>query len=182
MYFYYSLNYKIEPLTIFFEILQTILPALVVFLAVYLVIKKFFDAQLTLEQLKLRKQQLQTRTEVKLQAYERLSLFCERISIPNLVMRLNAHEMTPDALYKSMLISIQKEYEHNLVQQIYVSDQLWEIIKLAKDQTIAMIDHEKESNGSSGTQENFVNRLMQISNLPIHTALAGIKKETQLMF
>ncbi|HMW75898.1 MAG TPA: hypothetical protein PKD40_09585, partial [Saprospiraceae bacterium] len=59
---------------------------------------------------------------LKLQAYERLSLFCERISIPSLILRLNQPGMNTQALRYAMLISIQKEFEHNITQQMYISE------------------------------------------------------------
>ena len=76
---------------------------------------------------------------IRLQAYERLTLFLERISPQNLLKRVSpiSHEVED---YKSLLIqTVEQEYEHNLSQQIYVSDPCWRIISAAKNSTIQTI-------------------------------------------
>jgi hypothetical protein len=75
----------------------------------------------------------------KIQAYERLILLLDRISIPNLIMRLQSPDMTTESLSAAMVISIQKEFEHNVTQQLYVKDNLWNIITLIKDELSASI-------------------------------------------
>ena len=76
---------------------------------------------------------------IRLQAYERLTLFLERISPQNLLKRVSpiSHEVED---YKSLLIqTVEQEYEHNLSQQIYVSDPCWRIVSAAKNSTIQTI-------------------------------------------
>ncbi len=96
----------------------------------------------------------------KLQAYERLMLFLDRISIPNLIMRLQSPESRTDLLSVSMLISIQKEYEHNVTQQLYVKDNLWHIITLIKDEISAGISIASEEQ-SLGSNSDFINAVME---------------------
>jgi hypothetical protein len=76
---------------------------------------------------------------LKLQAYERLSLLLERINPSKLLIRvapLNDNKMD----YQNLLIHhIEQEYEHNLTQQIYVSDECWTMIVTAKNTTIQNI-------------------------------------------
>lgn len=76
---------------------------------------------------------------LRLQAYERMALFCERISIPQLLYRLNGSNMSAAGLRDAMLVAIQMEYDHNVTQQIFVSTKLWKIISLAKDDTAYVI-------------------------------------------
>ena len=66
----------------FLEILKYSIPALIVFATVYTIMKKYMDNQYALESLKFRQGQNQDILPLKLQAYERLMLLCERISIP----------------------------------------------------------------------------------------------------
>lgn len=171
-------------LNILLEILKLTLPALVVFLTVYYVLKQYLDNQYRLKILELKKDQQSHTLPLKLQAYERLSLFCERISFDSLVMRLRAGKMTVDQLRYAMLISVQKEYEHNLSQQVYVSEQLWEIIRIAKDEMLGIINSVGTDLNGNESAEYLSNRLLDLTEekgqLAIHKALQAIKKEATI--
>ena len=76
---------------------------------------------------------------IRLQAYERLTLFLERISPQNLLKRVSPISQEVED-YKSLLIqTVEQEYEHNLSQQIYVSDPCWRIVSASKNSTIQTI-------------------------------------------
>ena len=76
---------------------------------------------------------------IRLQAYERLTLFLERISPQNLLKRVSPISQEVED-YKSLIIqTVEQEYEHNLSQQIYVSDPCWRIVSAAKNSTIQTI-------------------------------------------
>ena len=81
-----------------------------------------------------------TTLPMRLQAYERLTLLCERINIPNLIKRLRAEGASVNDLRFALLIGIQQEFEHNVTQQIYVSDNLWNILRIARDNTAEVIN------------------------------------------
>lgn len=115
---------------------------------------------------------------VRLQAYERMALFLERISINSLVVRVAPNGKNKSD-YENLLISqIETEFEHNLSQQIYMSDECWNIIKAAKNATIQII----RSAGMSQTdspdklREDILNQTMEKQS-PSNTALAFVKKE-----
>ena len=76
-----------------------------------------------------------------LQAYERLVMLAERISIPSLVSRAN-QQGALDARSMQMLLieSVKQEYEYNTTQQIYVSPTAWEAVKSLKDQNMYIIN------------------------------------------
>lgn len=78
---------------------------------------------------------------LQLQAYERLVLFSERISIPNLVSRASQSGL-PSAREMQMLMleSIKQEFEYNASQQIYVSPVAWEAVKNLKEQNMLLIN------------------------------------------
>ena len=115
---------------------------------------------------------------IRLQAYERLALFLERISIPNLVVRV-APRSADKAAYENLLIkNIENEFEHNLSQQIYMSDQCWNVIKAAKNATIQAIRRAgmSESESADKLREDILNETMDLQS-PSATALAYVKKE-----
>jgi hypothetical protein len=115
---------------------------------------------------------------IRLQAYERLALFLERISIPSLVVRV-APKSADKAAYENLLIkNIENEFEHNLSQQIYMSDECWNIIKAAKNATIQAIRRAgmSESDTADKLREDVLNETMDRQS-PSATALAFVKKE-----
>ncbi len=115
---------------------------------------------------------------IRLQAYERMALFLERIAIPSLVVRV-APKSTDKSAYENLLIqSIEKEFEHNLSQQIYLSDECWNVIKAAKSATIQMIRKAgmSETDSADKLREDVLTETMDKPS-PSATALSFIKKE-----
>ncbi len=115
---------------------------------------------------------------IRLQAYERMALFLERISIPSLVVRikpLSSNKMD----YENLLIkNIENEFEHNLSQQIYLSDECWSVIKASKNATIKAIRSAamSQADTSDKLREDILNETMDKQS-PSATALAYVKKE-----
>ena len=172
-------------MNILLEILKLTLPALIVFLTVYFVLKNFLDHQQQMKMLDLKQDVSKTTLPLKLQAYERLSLFCERIAIPSLILRLNTPGINTQTLRYSLLISIQKEFEHNITQQMYVSEQLWKIIKIASDQTVDTINLLASKIGNESPAEVFVEAYYKFAEEskmdPVEKALAAIKQEAAIL-
>ncbi len=127
------------------EIIKITVPALIVFLTVYTLFKSYTDQQLRLRSMELKKEDRSVVLPLKLQACERLSLFCDRISLRNLLFRVRDDSMTADTLKTAMMVAIQQEYEHNISQQIYVSGNLWKIVTFAKNDTINVIHHVRKT-------------------------------------
>lgn len=115
---------------------------------------------------------------IRLQAYERMVLFLERISINSLVVRV-APKSQEKSDYENLLIKqIETEFEHNLSQQIYMSDECWNIIKAAKNATIQIIRSAgmSETDSPDKLREDILNQTIDKQS-PSATALAFIKKE-----
>ncbi len=115
---------------------------------------------------------------IRLQAYERMALFLERISITNLVVRVAPNNSDKNEYENLLIRTIEKEFEHNLSQQIYMSDECWNIIKAAKNATIQTIRKAamSESDTSNKLREDILNSTMDKQS-PSATALAFVKKE-----
>ena len=78
---------------------------------------------------------------LQLQAYERLVMLAERISIPNLVSRANQQQgLSARQMQLLLLESIKQEFEYNTSQQIYVSPVAWDAVKNLKDQNMLIIN------------------------------------------
>ena len=172
-------------MTVFLEILKMTIPALVVFVTVYFMMKQFLNKEYQVKVLEYQQKHSSTTTPLKLQAYERLSLFCERISIPNLLLRLKSDNQNAGLLRLSMLIAIQQEFEHNITQQVYVSDQLWQIVKIARDDTVNIINGVAEKLDPKAPGNDYSNMLLNYMNAQDFTtldkALQAIKKEAGVL-
>ncbi|MEM9920890.1 MAG: hypothetical protein AAF990_22515 [Bacteroidota bacterium] len=167
------------------EIIKVTVPALIVFLTVYYLLKQFMEGQYKVRMLEFKQNQQKTTIPLRLQAYERLSLFCERINIPGLVLRLRSEGMTAAQLRLTMMIAIQKEFEHNITQQVYVSDNLWKIIKIARDDVLNIINLIYNDTDPSQDAHEFGKAMFAFLEsrdvIPLDKALEAIKKEAALL-
>ncbi|MCW3091187.1 MAG: hypothetical protein JWP81_2256 [Ferruginibacter sp.] len=75
-----------------------------------------------------------------LQAYERLTLLTDRITLKNLVSRMHSVGLTADELQAGMVEAIRNEYEHNTTQQMYVNPEVWKAVTNMKEQNIFIIN------------------------------------------
>ena len=110
----------------------------------YLLVKRYFDnvQKERLLQMKIdeRRETLKVVTPIRLQAYERMALFLERISPDSLVLRCWQPGMDLRLLQGVMTKNIRDEWEHNLSQQIYINDATWLLIREAKDEMINLVN------------------------------------------
>jgi len=166
------------------EILKYILPSLVVFAAVYYIQKQKNQQEYNMKVLDDRGKYSKDAIPLKLQAYERLLLFCDRITIPNLTLRLRTPDMSAKELGTAMIIAVQKEYEHNLAQQLYTSNKLWDILTLAKNDTIALIsDTMKGMENNTGNQlaQSLMAQQAKLKSMPAQVATKAIKEEAKII-
>ena len=73
---------------------------------------------------------------LQLQAYERMTILCERIGLTNLLGRLPVNQLSAPELQNLMVQSIKTEFEYNVSQQLDVSQEAWGAIKNQKEQYI----------------------------------------------
>ena len=110
----------------------------------YLLMKRYFENQQKqqLLQMKLdeRQETLKVVTPIRLQAYERMTLFLERIGPNSLVLRCYQPGMDLHLLQGVMTKNIRDEWEHNLSQQVYLSAELWTRIREAKDEMVNLVN------------------------------------------
>ena len=122
------------------QILAYLLPALVVFMVVYIMLRNFTKEENARRKYLLAKESQKTTLPIRLNAYERMVLFLERISPDSLLVRLQDDTLTALQYHASLLIDIRAEYEHNVAQQVYISDEAWSMVKNAKENIIQLIN------------------------------------------
>ena len=77
---------------------------------------------------------------LQLQAYERLVLLCERISLPSLISRVSQPGLSAREMQLYLNETIKQEYEYNASQQIYVSTLAWDAVRNLRDQSMLIIN------------------------------------------
>lgn len=77
---------------------------------------------------------------LQLQAYERLVILCERISLPNLISRVSQPDLSARDMQYWLIENIKQEFEYNASQQIYISQIGWEAVRNLRDQTLLVIN------------------------------------------
>ena len=172
-------------LEVILEIFKFTIPALIVFLTVFYMFKRYSQTQYQQKALELKMDLTKQTLPIKLQAYERLLLLCERIDIHQMYFRLNTQNMNSRELMQSMMVTIQQEYEYNLAQQLYVSSNLWKIVTLAKDQILQIISQTGELTNPEDRSNVLLERInlvmSQMKSHPLEQAKDAIKKEVDLL-
>ena len=163
-----------------FEILKLILPAGIVFLTTYYLVKNFLGHEKDKKNVDLKLANQSVITPIRLQAYERVVLFLERINPNSMVMRLTKVGSASN-FQGELLRTIREEFEHNLSQQIYMSNRAWEAVVKAKEETIKIINVAStrvsaEANAMELAQA-IITITSQLSELPTKVAVETIKKE-----
>jgi len=150
------------------EILKYTIPAVVVLIATSIIVNKFLTSETEKKHLALFGKKADEILRLRLQAYERLIHFVERIHPNALISRHYMKGATAQDVQLSMIKNIREEYEHNLSQQIYVSNEVWETVKAAKEQEISMINQIGSQLPIGAPAQDFVTRLSEFA-LDEHT-------------
>jgi hypothetical protein len=165
---------------------KILLPASIVLYGVYLMVRSFVNKEIELKRLEVRGRSIETILPNRLQAYERICLFLERISPPNLLLRLNNPIYSARELHKILLDEIRNEYNHNVSQQIYMSEDVWNMVRNAKEDLTILINEASSAMGPEATGLDLSRKIFELtlekSVEPISHALTELKKEIQQTF
>lgn len=163
------------------DVLMYILPAFIVMMAMFFVIKRFLDRDHNVRMIEARKEAHKTLVPLKLQAYERLCIYLERISPPSLLPRVLTHGMSAARLRTELVNTINSEFEHNVSQQIYVTADAWKSIRNAKEETIHLIHtaYDKIPDSSNGIDlsRSIYEHIAKSGNIPSENALNILRLE-----
>ena len=122
------------------EILKYSIPAFCVLLATWLVMHKFYKSEADKRLWELKRLSQKEISPLRMRAYERLALLLERTTPEHMLMDVNLTEMTVLQLQQHLMRTIRLEYDHNLSQQVYVSEEVWIMILSARDQMVAFVN------------------------------------------
>lgn len=125
---------------LFLDLLKYTVPALVVALTTWLVLHKLLAAETERRAFELRKMNQNQLTPARLRAYERLTLLLERTQPEAMILRLDLQGMTNLELQTRLLQTVRDEFDHNVSQQIYVSQQAWVLVRNARENLVRIIN------------------------------------------
>jgi hypothetical protein len=165
--------------------LMYFIPAAIVLGAAYLLVKNFLDNDYRVRLLEVKKAMAKDMLPLRLQAYERLVLFLERISPANLLIRVNEENLSAMEFQNNLLKTIRAEYEHNMSQQVYITSLSWELIKMAKEDMVKVINIAAKEVGPNGTAVDLSREIFQVilstDKIPTYKALEHLKEEVRLL-
>lgn len=166
------------------DLLFSLLPALIVGAIAFYFFKQHIENEAGRRRFLLQKDMQKETFPLRLQAYERMALFLERIAPSKLLIRTHPTSSNKEDYETLLIASIEQEFEHNLSQQIYVTDECWNIITAAKNATIQLIrkaNMSEKTDTANKLREVILTELMERQS-PSKAALAFIKQEVSEMW
>ena len=158
----------LTPLAIFpagtdtiFILCLIVLPALLVFFTAQYMMKQHITNSVQLVKTEILKTNLNTFTPLKLQAYERIALFLERTSIPALIQSYAQAVLSARGFAAAATHAIKEEYSYNVSQQIYVSSQMWTLVKAIKEQHLQLLQNITASLPAEATAADLSQKLIE---------------------
>ena len=161
------------------EILAYTLPSIITGAVAYYLFNSYFKDQQNTRRWLLQKENQKDSLPLRLQAYERMALFLERINPSNLLIRITPFSSDKNQYENLIIEHINQEYEHNITQQIYVTDECWTLIQTAKNTTIQNIrkTNMNEKVDSANKLREAILRDLLDSQSPSTIALSFLKDE-----
>lgn len=168
------------------DILKYALPSIFLLILCYMMLSNFMENEEKRRSYFLKKETQKSALPIRLQAYERLSLFLERITPDRLLVRLHSQGMNAQQYQSLLTETIRAEFEHNLSQQIYVSDEAWKLLVDAKSATVGIInniakDFKADDDGMK-LRKMILNKTMEMESFPTKRALRYLKAEVKRDF
>lgn len=111
---------------------------------------------------------------LQLQAYERMTILCERIGLNNLLGRLPINQLSATELQNLMIQSIKTEFEYNVSQQLYVSQAAWDGIKNLKEQNIFIVNELASTLPQGAKGADLSKKIIELLSHEDHVSLQNI--------
>lgn len=168
------------------EFLKLIIPAAAIIYGMFLIIRGFLNRDLQARQLEIRGRSVETVLPLRLQAYERITLLLERLSPQNLLLRVDHAGLSAKDYQRLLLDDIRNEFNHNVSQQIYMSENTWALVKNSKEDLVVVINEAAMTLPENGTGLDLAKKIFALTIEkqvdPMGHALVELKKEIQQVF
>lgn len=168
------------------EILKFTIPSLVVLLCVWVVMRYLLKGEQERRLWEMKKNTEKEVTPIRLRAYERLALLLDRTEPEHLLADMNLTQMTKAELEQRLLLTVRREWEHNMSQQIYVGDEVWAKVMKARDEIASFIHTMALQMPAESTTLDYAKVLMSAYRLngttPHQIAMEALKDEVREMW
>ena len=169
-----------------YDLLKITIPAGLVLYAAYLLVRSILQKQLEEYQLSIRHKNQEIVLPIRLQAYERVCLLLERISPHNIIPKLNQKGMSAKELQGALVNEIRSEFNHNLSQQVYMSNDAWIYVSSAVEQLISLVNESGNELEAKATSLDLARKIfeknVQNEQDTIRGALTFVKSEIKELF
>ncbi|MEY2799180.1 MAG: hypothetical protein RI934_168 [Bacteroidota bacterium] len=170
----------------FLELLKLIIPSLIVFLTAYYIITSYLESDYNKKMLELKLANQNNLLPLRLQAYERLTIFIERINPSAMILRTHVNGLSAREFHQVLVQDIRAEFDHNVAQQMYVAPQTWTMIKTTKEDTINLINFAYNSLPKEATSVELSKQIFEslatAERNPHEVAITMIRTEVQTLF
>ncbi len=166
------------------NMLIMLVPSLIVAVTAYYFFNSYTKSEDQRRNVALHLEHAKQSLPLRLQAYERMALFLERIAIGNLLTRIPPQSDDKNMYEKKLVATIDQEFEHNVTQQIYVSQNCWNVVVASKNATIQMIRQANMSEKVENAQklrEILLNEIIE-NQPPTDTGLLFLKNEVSKLW
>lgn len=177
--FFVLQNLRLMDTSKIIEIIAYTLPSIVTGGVAYYLFNAYFQDQQNSRRWLMQKENQKQALPLRLQAYERMVLFLERIHPAQLVMRVVPPTEDKNDYATLLIHAIQTEFEHNLTQQIYLTNESWDVVTKSKNTTIQLIRKtslKMDIANASQLRESILKELIEME-APSSIAINFLKEE-----
>lgn len=171
---------------IVFQIALILVPAGAVLLTAVYFMRRESEKEMRSVQIELKKERQKFFLPNRVDAYQCIILLMERIHPNSLIMRHNNPGMPAAAMQVKLLEAIRNEYEHNIAQQMFISQATWDLVKKSKDETVKIIHLAGQQMNETSTAMELSSKIFEIvgeiGELPSDIAVRALKEEVQSLF
>jgi len=169
-----------------YDLLKILLPAALVLYGMYSLVNSYLNKEYQKRILELRMKNSEIVLPIRLQAYERICLLLERITPSNMLVRLSSAGQSAADYQRVLLAEIRNEFNHNVSQQMYMSEQAWAIVKRAKEDVVTLINSVYQSlpENAKGTDlaKKVLENVLTTEADPTGKAISFLKQEINQTF
>lgn len=168
------------------SLLQIILPGSLAVIGIYVVVKTLVQKDFEKKVLELRAGTQSHLLPLRLQAYERIVLLLERSSPQNLLLRVSNPVLNAGQLQQRLLQEVREEYNHNLSQQLYITEEAWALVRNAFEETVSLINASAQRTEAEAPGMELARAILETQmgreTDPLERALRAVKDEIRVMF
>lgn len=171
---------------LFTQLIAFALGGIISITAGYLLIRNDIQHYFRFKTMEHRKEDRAVLFPLRLQAYERIIIFLDRINPAQLLVRLHQQGISVSGLHGMILEEIKAEYQHNITQQLYIGEKSWDAVRKLKDDTISLVNNVAQNLPEKATGVDLSRTILQhmstIEENPYELAIKQLKADIQQMF